>query len=145
MMLLQCRVKINSVAVTETEKITVLLGSNNCTSCVEIDCHGGLNVAISNPDPSQLDILCPVYSDSSTCFSPDQCHGFRGTPFFEICEVPSDSQSSECKYRLCFDNALENLNNSRVDLFVFDRIVCEETLTLYYARRYIKSYEIKGW
>ena len=36
------------------------------------------------------------------------------------------------------------LNNSRLDFYVSERIICESTLTVYYARRYIRSFEIKG-
>ena len=152
---MQCRIIVytnnNSaniaIAVSETDEINLLSGNNSCSSCIEIECHGGLNVAISSPDPSQLDIVCPVYSlsNESDCFSPDQCPGFNSTPFFQICEASPDSKSSKCRYSLCFDNVNKNLNYSRVDLFVYERTVCESTFTLYYARKYIKSYEIKGW
>ena len=124
---------------TETETINLLLGNNNCT-CVEMDCQGGLNVAISNPDPNQLDIVCPVYAD--TCYSPEKCNGFNDTSYFNICE--QSSESSECKYKLCFGNISEKLNNSRLDFYVSERSICQETLTLYYARKYIKSLEIQG-
>ena len=127
------------MTVTEVETVNVLLGNNNCT-CVDIGCYGGLNVAISNPDPNQLDLVCPVYAKN--CYSPEMCTGFDGIPFFQICE--QSSNVSECKYNICFGNISEKLNNSRLDFYVSERIICESTFTVYYARRYIRSFEIKG-
>ena len=123
-------------AVTEIETINLLMGHNNCT-CIEMDCQGALNVAISNSDPNQLDIVCPVYGD--TCYSPERCHGFNDTPFFSICET---SESSDCKFNLCFGNISEVFNNSRLDFFVSEKVICD--ITVYTARRYIRSFEIKG-
>ena len=123
-------------AVSRTETVNLLLGNNDCT-CVEMDCQGALNVAISNPDPNQVDILCPVYGD--TCYSPQICHGFNEVPFFNICEV---SRSSDCKLNICFGNVSEVLNNTRLDFFVSEKVICD--ITLYTARAYIRSFEIKG-
>ena len=44
-----------------------------------LDCQGALNVAISNPDPNEVDIICPVYGN--TCYSPEICHGCNDVPF----------------------------------------------------------------
>lgn len=132
------------IAVNETETINVLLGNNNCT-CVEIECQGGLNIAISNPDPRQLDIVCPVYTmNAETCYSPEICNGFNDTPYFHICE--SSSEASGCKYDICFGNITEKLNKSRMDLYVSERVICDSipVPSVYYSRRYIKSFELKG-
>ena len=124
---------------TETETINLLLGNNNCT-CIEIECQGALNIAISNPDPSQADILCPVYGD--TCYSPTKCGHFNDTPFFQICENPP--QSSECTYNMCFGNNItEQLNGTRLDFFTLNKTICGSA-TVYSARVYIRSFEIKG-
>ena len=104
-----------------------------------MDCRGALNVAISNFDPNQVDIICPVYGD--TCYSPERCHGFNDTPFFSICET-SESSGSDCKFNLCFGNISKVLNNSRLDFFVSEKVICD--ITAYTARRYIRSFEIKG-
>ena len=126
--------------VNETETINVLLGNNNCT-CVEMECQGGLNIAISNPDQGQLDTVCPVYTmHADTCYSPEICNGFNDTPYFHICE--SSSESSGCNYDICFGNITEKLNNSRMDFYVSERVICDDTLSVYYSRRYIKSFEI---
>ena len=124
-------------AVTETETINLLLGNNNCT-CVEMECQRALNVAISNSDPNQMDIICPVYAN--TCYSPESCRGFNDIPFFTICEV-FESPDLECTLRICFGNVSEALNNSRLDFFVSRRVICN---TIYAARTYIKSFEIIG-
>ena len=42
--------------VSKMEIVNLLLGNNNCM-CVEMDCGGALNIAISKPDPSQLDLI----------------------------------------------------------------------------------------
>ena len=102
-----------------------------------MDCRGALNVAISNPDPNQVDILCPVYGD--TCYSPQICHGFNEVPFFNICEV---SRSSDCKLNICFGNVSEVLNNTRLDFFVSEKVICD--INVYNARTYIRSFEIEG-
>jgi hypothetical protein len=102
-----------------------------------MDCEGALNVAISNPDSNQVDIICPVYG--STYYSPERCHGFNDTPFFSINEM---SGSSGCN--ICFGNVSEGLNNSRLDFFVSERTVCVSLLTTYTARKYIRSFEIRG-
>ena len=101
-----------------------------------MECQGALNVAISNPDPNQLDIICPVYED--TCYSPERCHGFNDIPFFSICET----SISGCKLNMCFGNISEILNNSRLDFFVSEKVICD--ITVYTARTYIRSFEIKG-
>ena len=113
--------------------MNLLLGNNDCT-CVEMDCQGALNVAISNPDPNEVDIICPVYGD--TCYSPEICHGFNGVPFFNICEI-SMSENSSCKFNLCFRNVSEALNNSRLDFFVSKKVVCD--ITDYTARNPLRS------
>ena len=115
--------------------MNLLLGNNDCT-CIEMDCQGALNVAISNPDPNEVDIICPVYGN--TCYSPEICHGFNGVPFFNICET----SMSSCKLNLCFRNVSEVLNNSRLDFFVSEKVVCD--ITVYTARTYIRSFEIRG-
>ena len=95
----------------------LLLGSNNCM-CVEMDCQGALNVAISNPDLNQVDIICPVYGNTMSCYSPERCHGFSDIPFSRICETSvSNSETSSCKLNMRFGNISEVLNNSRLDFF----------------------------
>lgn len=127
-------------AVTMTETINLYLGNNNCT-CVELDCQRGLSFAISNPDPNQVDIICPVYA--STCYSPERCSRFNGIPFFSICET-FEHPDSDCKLRMCFGNVSEILNNSRLDFFLSEKVICRNLGTIYFARRYIRSFEIKG-
>ena len=104
-----------------TEAINLFLGNNNCT-CVELDCQrGSLSIAISNPDPNQEDIICPVYA--GTCYSPERCHRFNGIPFFSICEI-FEHPDSDCKLRICFGNVSETLNNSRLDFFLSEKVIC---------------------
>ena len=106
-----------------------------------MDCQGGLNVAISNPDPNQVDIICPVYGNMS--YSPERCYGFNGVPFFNIREVSvSNSGTSTCKLSICFGNISEVLNNSRLEFFVSEKVICD--ITVYTARMYIRSFDIKG-
>ena len=106
-----------------------------------MDCRGALNVAISNPDPNQVDIICPVYGNMS--YSPERCHGFNSVPFFNIREVSvSNSETSSCKLNMCFGNVSEVLNNSRLDFFVLEKVICD--ITVYTARTYVRSFEIKG-
>ncbi len=105
-----------------------------------MDCQGALNVAISNPDPNEVDLICPVYGDM--CYSPEICHGFNGVPFFNICET-SMSENLICKLNLCFKNVSEAFNNSRLDFFVSEKVICMDT-TVYTARTYIRSFEIRG-
>ncbi len=108
-----------------------------------MDCEGALNVAISNHDPNQEDIICPVYA-ASTCYSPERCNRFNGIPFFSICEV-FEHPHSDCKLRMCFDNVSEILNNSRLDFFLAEKVICRNSaFVIYFARRYIRSFEIKG-
>ena len=109
------------------------------TTCVEMDYQGALNVAISNPDPNLVDIICPVYGDM--CYSPERCHGFNEIPFFSICETLM-SENSDGKLNMCFGNVSEILNNSRLDFFVSEKVICD--ITIYTARTYIRSFEIKG-
>ena len=105
-----------------------------------MDCQGALNVAISNPDPNQLDIVCPVYGNMS--YSPERCHGFNDIPFFSIHEI---SGNLGCKnLNVCFGNISEGLNNSRLDFFVSERTVCVSPLTTYTVRKYTRSFEIRG-
>ena len=128
-------------AVTTTETINLYLGNNNCT-CVEMDCQQGpLSIAISNPDPNQEDIICPLYA--GTCYSPERCNRFNGIPFFNICEI-FEHPDSDCKLRICFGNVSEILNNSRLDFFLSEKVICGNLGFVYFARRYIRSFEIKG-
>ena len=127
-------------AVTETETINLLLGNNNCT-CVNIECQGALYIVISNNDPNQEDILCPVYtSRTRSCYNPSTCHEFESTPFFRICENSSDGL--ECMYNMCFENITEQLNGTRLDFFILNRIIC--AIGPYFTRIYIKSFELRG-
>ena len=138
-----CTIKLIQLpihAVSRTETVNLLLGNNDCT-CVEMDCQGALNVTISNPDPNEVDIICPVYGD--TCYSPEICHSFIGIPFFNICET-SMSENSKCKLNLCFRNVSEALNNTRLDFFISEKVICDTTDTVYTARTYIRSFDIRG-
>ena len=121
---------------TKTEIINLLLGNNNC-SCVNIQCLGGLYAVVSSPDLE--DALCPVYSRGSSCYSPSFCGQFQGTPFFRICQNPSESG---CTYSICFENITEQLNGTKLDFFILTRTLCEEII--YITRTYISSFEIKG-
>lgn len=125
---------------TETETINLLLGNNNC-SCVNIQCLGGLGIVISNPDLE--DALCPVYIPD-TCYSPSFCGQFQGTPFFRICENPSESDGLGCTYSMCFENITVQLNGTKLDFFTLTRTICRATSTIYVTRTYMSSFEIKG-
>lgn len=127
--------------VTKTETINLLLASNDCVdTCVEMDCRGGLNVAISTPDPNRSDDLCPVFTDTaSTCYNPSSCHQFNDTSFFYICE--HNYSSSRCTYKVCFKNVTEQLNGTRLDFFVLKKICSSSTA---YTRVYVRSMKIKG-
>lgn len=128
-------------AVNKTERLNLLLGNNNCT-CVNIDCHGSLNVAVSNPDSSQADILCPVFTlDPKHCYSPHKCARFTVTPFFQICKKVQDDSS--CTYSMCFGNVTEQLNQTRMDFFLLNKTLCESS-PLYTARIFIRSFQING-
>ena len=131
---------IHHLAVTKTEIISLVLGDNKCT-CIEIECQGSLNVAISNPANSAPDILCPVFADS--CYSPSDCNGFDGTSFFQICEDRPDNLMNSCTYNMCFGNVSEPLNGTRLDFFVLNKTRCGSTL-VYHPREYYRSFEIRG-
>ena len=127
---------------TETGTINLLLGDNNCT-CVNIQCLGSLYVVVSNPDPNMEDALCPVYTLGSACYNPSVCGQFQGTPFFRICENPSDGLGCTY-YSICFENITEQLNGTKLDFFKLTRTICLATSTIYLTRTYISSFEIKG-
>ena len=127
----------NISAVTQTEQINLLLGNNNCTS-VPMKRQGGLRFAISNPNPDEVDVICPIYAPANQCYSPDICNNFNGNPFFHICEDPSANS-----YNLSFGNVTRQLNGTRLDFFIITRILCP-TSPVYIARTYVRSFELNG-
>ena len=128
------------LAVNETEIVYLVLGDNNCT-CVQIECQGSLNVAISNPASSTPDILCPIFADD--CYNPTDCNGFDGMSFFQICDDQSENLMGHCMYNTCFGNASELLNGTRLDFFVINKTRCGST-QVYYPREYLRSLEMRG-
>ena len=117
------------------------MGNNNC-SCVELECRGALNVAISNPGVSSMpDVICPVFAE--TCYSPAACNRFDETPFFLICDHQSENSVMDCAYSLCFGNATEELNGTRLDFFALNKTRCDSGL-VYYPREYYRSFELRG-
>ena len=135
--------------VNETEEVNVLLSNNYC-SCIEISCEGSqgvLNIAITNPDTTQEDIICSTQlSDTDgahedvPCYDLSNCPDFNMynyTPFFRICENPMDS--SRCS--VCFQNITE-LNITRLDFFWLQKNPCAGSF--YFNRLYFKSIMING-
>ena len=122
---------------TQTEQIDLLLGNNNCTS-VPMERRGGLGFAVSNPNPDEVDVVCPIFRRNQ-CYSPDACNSFNGNidPFFRICEDPSANS-----YNLLFGNVTRQLNGTRLDFFVTTKTVCPTSV--YFARTYIRSFKLSG-
>ena len=127
-------------AATQTEQLNLLVGNNNCT-CVDIERHRSLYVAISKPNTNPPDVLCPIYilQDIGSCYNPSGCNRFSGTPFFHICE----SQNQPASYNMCFGNITEKLNGTRLDFYILNKTMCDSGAP-YPARIYMLSFEISG-
>lgn len=128
-----------NIAVSETETVNVLLGNNNCSS-VRLESLQELYFAVSNPEPNELDIICPIHiRHGKLCFSPEMCNNFNNsdiTSFFRICGT------AESSFTLYSSNVTEQLIPSlRLDFFTLTKVSCTP---LYYSRTYIRSFEFKG-
>jgi hypothetical protein len=101
--------------------------------------RGGLSFAISNLNPDEVDIVCPIYAPANQCYSPDACISFNDTmdPFFRICEDRSLNL-----YTLLFDNVTRQLNGTRLDFFNTTKIICPSSV--YFTRTYFRSFELNG-
>lgn len=133
------------ISVSGTEIINLLLGNNNCT-CIELERIGGLNFAFPVSDPSEVDLMCPIfgnpcYSTASTSrCSTLKINGTMIPPFFQICETPTNFET----YTLCFGNVSEYLNGLRLQFFTSRRTICPSTGSYYATNTYIRSLELKG-
>ena len=72
------------------------------------------------------DVICPVFADN--CYSPATCNRFDETPFFLICYDQSENSIMDCVYSLCFGNATEELNGTRLDFFALNKTRCDSSL-----------------
>ena len=128
-----------NVLVTETETVKLLLGNNNCT-CVNIERRGGLGFALSNPDPDDVDIRCPINA-AQGYYSPVNCNRFNDsdlTPFFDLRDNPSENS-----HTMCFGNISKKINGLRLEFFVLRLERCSSTPP-YAAREYFRSFEFNG-